>query len=186
MLLTKDNLSFSRVTAATLLPLLVILPVVGFAQEQQFKTYNDPNQRFTIVYPSDWYLNEEPDKSTEDMVVQFDSSEPDMAGDIDITMPNVHIMVRDPLPQETSLERLSNNLANNMAEIGEIGESNYTTLSGIFAYTIADVLFDIHSKSVWTIHDDKVYSISYNAHPYDYEIYLPDFLRMLDSFHITK
>lgn len=117
-----------------------------------------------IKYPSDWYLNEDPDKSTDDMVVQFDTSEPDMAGGIDITRPNVYIMVRDPLPQEISLERLSNNLVNNMAEIGEIGDSNYTTLSGLPAYTITNVLFDIHSKSVWTIHNDKIYSVSYNAH----------------------
>jgi hypothetical protein len=131
-------------------------------------------------------VNEEPDKSDEDIAVQFDSSEPDMSGDIDATMPNVQIMVRDPLPVETSLETLSNNLASNMAEAGEIGESTYTTLSGLRAYTMKNVLFDIHSKGVWTIHNDKVYSIHYNAHSYDYEIYLPTFQQMIESFHITK
>jgi hypothetical protein len=94
------------------------------AQGQQFETYNDPEGRFAIEYPSDWFVNEMPMKSVEDIVVQFDSSEPDMAGDIDITKPNVHVMIH-PLPEETSLERLSNNLVNNMAEAGEIKESNY-------------------------------------------------------------
>jgi hypothetical protein len=158
----------------------------AFAQGQQFETYNDPEGRFAIEYPSDWFVNEEPNTSMKDMVVQFDSSEPDMAGNIDITKPNVHVMVRDPLPEETSLERLSNNLVNNMAEAGEIKESNYTTLSGLPAYTIANILFDIHSKSVWTIHNDKIYNIIYNAHSYDYEIYLPVFHQMITSFHITN
>lgn len=187
MLLSKNNLAYTRITLAGLVSLLVgpFSPLV-LAQEQQFETYNDPEGRFSIEYPSDWFVNENPMKSVEDIVVQFDSSEPDMAGDIDITKPNVHVMVRDRLPEETSLERLSNNLVNNMAEAGEIGESNYTTLSGLPAYTMANVLFDIHSKSIWTIHNDKVYSVIYSAHPYDYEIYLPAFQQMVESFHITK
>lgn len=177
----------SRVTLAGLVSLLVgPFSPLALAQEQQFETYNDPEGRFSIEYPSDWFVNENPMKSVEDIVVQFDSSEPDMAGDIDITKPNVYVMVRDPLPEETSLERLSNNLVNNMAEAGEIKGSNYTTLSGLPAYAIANILFDIHSKSVWTIHNDKVYSLSYHAHSYNYEIYLPVFHQMITTFHITN
>ena len=42
------------------------------AQEQQFSKYNDLEGRFTIDYPSDWYVNEEPGDDKE-KVVQFDS-----------------------------------------------------------------------------------------------------------------
>jgi len=59
-------------------------------------------------------------------------------------------------------------------------------LSGLRAYAMEYVLFDIYSKAVWTIYNGKVYEVSYNAHSYDYEIYLPVFQQMVDSFHITK
>jgi hypothetical protein len=178
--------SLTNIGTIVLTVILNILPFHIWAQEIEFSVYEDPEGEFTIEYPLDWHVNEEPNKSVEDIVVQFDSSEPRIVAEMDLTMPNVMITVRDPLPDETSLEALSNKLVNFTAQAGKVGESKYTTLSGLRAYTITNVLFDIHSKSVWTIHNDKVYGIIYNAHSYDYEIYLPTFQRMIESFHMTK
>jgi hypothetical protein len=121
-LLTKDNIALSKVTVASLLlPFLLIIPfpLVTSSQEQQFKIYNDAEERFTIEYPSDWYVNEEPSNEKES-VVQFDaSSDPDIARSgvrtEDVTMPSVRIVIRDAESDETSLERLSNKKVNNLA-----------------------------------------------------------------------
>lgn len=186
-MLIKGNLAFSGVVLGGPLFLLVISPLNAIAQEQQFKIYNDPEQRFTIEYPSDWYVNEESSKSADPIVVRFDSSEPRIVAGTDLTIPNVWITIRDPLPGETSLETMSSKLVSSMSAAGEVVESNYTTLSDLRAYAAANIFYgEMHSKSVWTIHNDKVYSISYNAHSYDYEIFLPVFQQMVDSFHITN
>jgi len=43
--------------------------------------YEDPEGRFTIKYPFDWYVNEEPNLG-EDIVVKFDISEPEIVGPV--------------------------------------------------------------------------------------------------------
>jgi hypothetical protein len=159
----------------------------ALTQEQQFSKYNDLDGRFTIDYPSDWYVNEEPSDDKEN-VVQFDSSEPDMAGSRDITKPSVLILISDAKSDETSLERPSNKRVSNMAQVTTIEESERTTLSGLPAYTVKTMggILEDPSKQVWSLHDGKVYHILYWAHPYDYEIYLPVVQHMINSFHITK
>jgi PsbP len=174
--------------------LLSLISSISFtlAQEQQFTKYNDPEGKFTMDYPSDWYVNEEePVKSNKDIVVQFDSSEPNIFGGTDVTRPAVWIMIRDALANETSLEKLSGIRVKTMTErlgpsVLKIGESGYSTLSGLRAYAIEYVLFGDPSKAIWTIYNGKVYEATYNAHSYDYDIYLPVFQQMVDSFHITK
>jgi hypothetical protein len=194
-LLTKDNIAFSKVTVASLLlPFLLIIPfpLVTSSQEQQFIIYNDAEERFTIEYPSDWYVNEEP-SNREGSVVQFDaSSDLDIARipgvrTEDVTMPSVRIVIIDAESDETSLERLSNKKVNNLAQATMIEESEYTTLSGLPAYTAKTMggVLENPAKQVWSLHDSKVYHIVYFAHPYDYEIYLPVFQQMINSFNIT-
>jgi hypothetical protein len=159
----------------------------ALAQEQQFKTYKDPESRFTIDYPSGWYINEEPSDNKES-AVQFDSSEPDAAesatSDEDLTKPAVRVAISNAKPDETSLEQLSNKKVKGLGGF-TIEESERTTLSGIPAYALK-VTISEPSKNVWTLHNGKVYQIIYMAHSYDYEIYSSAFQHMIESFHITK
>jgi hypothetical protein len=81
-------------------------------EEQQFSSYTDVEGRFTIDYPSEWYVNEEPSDEKEN-AVQFDSTyDPDtIEGGItneDLTMPSVRVFIRNAEPDETSLESLTN------------------------------------------------------------------------------
>ena len=167
--------------------IFLFLSSSALAQEQQFRTYKDPEGRFTIDYPSDWYINEEPSDNKES-AVQFDSSEPEAAEsaitDEDLTKPAVRVVISNAKPDETSLEQLSNKKVKQLAGF-TIEESERTTLSGIPAYAMKATIFE-PSKNVWTLHNGKVYQIIYMAHSYDYEIYSPTFQHMVESFHITK
>ena len=169
----------------SVLVVLVANSVVQTQAQQEWQMYEDLEGRFTIEFPSDWYVNEEPSDDKEG-VVQFDSSEPDLESNEDRTMPSVRLVIRNAEPDETSLESLSNKRVNTLASFTTIEESENTTLSGLPAYTIktSGGILD-NSKQVWTLHDGKVYHIIYAAHSYDYEIYLPTFQHMIESFHIT-
>jgi hypothetical protein len=165
----------------------LFLSTSALAQEQQFATYTDPEGRFTMDYPSDWYVNEQPSDDKES-VVQFDSSEPEAAestiSDEDLTKPAVRVVISDAKPDEMSLEQLSNKKVKDLAAF-TIEESERTTLSGLPAYAVKATIFD-PSKNVWTLHNGKVYQILYLAHSYDYEVYSSAFQHMIESFHITK
>lgn len=160
-------------------------------EEQQFSSYTDPDGRFTIHYPSDWYVNEEPSDEKES-AVQFDDSEPEIVESSiskeDLSMPAVRVVIRDAEPDETSLESLTNKKINDLSGIKPIQESENVTLSGLPAHSIkTSVGFsDNPGKQVWALHDGKVYQLFYMAHPYDYDSYVSAFERMVESFQIAK
>jgi hypothetical protein len=97
-------------------------------------------------------------------------------------------MVRDALPDENSLERLSNKIVNNASlnPIVAIEESGYANLSGYTAYAIKCVVQKEVSKMMWTLHNDNVYLIEYKANPLDYETFLPAFQVMVNTFHLSS
>jgi hypothetical protein len=170
-----------------------LMPASGGEQgdKQQFSSYADPDRRFTIDYPSEWYVNEEPSDEKES-AVQFDSTyDPDtIEGGItneDLTMPSVRVFIRNAEPDETSLESLTNKKVNDLAQATTIQESEPVTLSGLPAHTIKTMggLVDNPHKQVWALHDGKVFQILYMAHPYDYENYVSDFERMVEFFRFT-
>jgi hypothetical protein len=170
---------------------LIFLPTVSLAEQsqQRFKTYSDSEGRYEIGYPETWYVNEEPSKNNKDITVQFDYGEPKLAasGD-DITMPSIRIIVRDALPDENSLERLSNKIVNNASlnPIVTIEESGYANLSGYTAYAMKCIVQKEGSEMMWTLHNDNVYLIEYKANSLDYESYLPAFQLMVNTFHLSS
>jgi hypothetical protein len=169
--------------------ILNILPSYVWGQELEFSVYEDQEGRFTIDYPSDWIVNEEPSGDDKESVVQFDSSEPDIAESIgeDLSIPAVRIVISDAKPDETSLEALTNKKIKQLDLAGlPIEESERTTLSGLPAYTVKSAVGDEPAKNVWALYDGKVYQIILRAHSYDYENLLPDFLQMIESFHIMN
>jgi hypothetical protein len=181
------------VTASTLFSLsLIIVQAVSFEQLQplqKFKLYVDPEGRYEIGYLDNWYVNEDPSKKNNDIVVQFDYDEPKITsnGD-DIALPSVRIRVRDPLPDELSLEKLSNKIVNNASlnPTVAIEESGYANLSGYTAYTMKCILPKEVSEMMWTLHNDNVYTIEYKANSLDYETYLPAFQLMVNTFHLSS
>jgi hypothetical protein len=191
LFIEKRLFAFGVMAFALFLLSLVLVPVIGLSEQPQqyrFKTYTDSEGRYEIGYPENWYVNEEPSKEGKDITVQFDYDKPKLsATGEDIAMPSVRIVVRDVLPDEISLERLSDKLVNNASlnPLTTIEESGYTNLSGYTAYSMEYTVQNKISKMMWTIHNDNVYLIEYNANSLDYETHLPTFQLMINTFDIA-
>jgi serine/threonine-protein kinase len=96
---------------------------------------------------------------------------------------HVRIQVEAILPaQNMTLERYSD------AEIssveGQIVESNSTALAGLPAQEIVLTNLGIKTMQVWTIKEDRAYSVTYTAEEEDFEYDLPVAKRMKESFQI--
>ena len=167
------------------------LPAVSLAEQsqQRFKTYNDSEGRYEIGYPETWYVNEYPSKTNKDITVQFDYGKPKLApSGEDITMPSIRIIVRDALPDEITLDRLSNKLVNNASlnPIVAIEESGYANLAGYTAYAMKCIIQNNVSNMMWTLRNDNVFLIEYKANSLDYETHLPAFQVMVNTFHLSS
>lgn len=170
-----------------LIVVLNILPFYVWGQEE-FSVYEDQEGRFTIDYPSDWIVNEEPSRDDKESVVQFDSSEPDMTSfGADLSIPSVRVGISDAKPDETSLEALTNKKVKDLESIGmPTQETERTTLSGLPAHSIKSTIGDEPAKNVFALYDGKVYQIIFRAHSYEYDNLLPTFQQMIDSFQIMN
>jgi hypothetical protein len=185
-------------TGIVLTVILNILPFYVWAQEIEFSLYEDPEGRFTMDYPSKWFVSNEFSESnpaaklSEDIAVIFgDAPEPviNEYSDIDLTtLPRVSVKISDEL---LGLEEYSKTLIENIGaySVGEV-KSVQSTLSGLPAYQIeyVDGLSVNAKNEIWTINDNQVYLIEYTADSkvYNYQSDLPTFQRMIDSFHITE
>jgi PsbP-like protein len=191
------NLAFSIAILYTVfLVISTITPASGQQQfEQQFSSYEDPEGRFTIDYPSNWFVSNEisDEKVFEDIAVTFgDAPEPEVNQftDIDVTtLPRVSVRVSDELLSSSSLEEYTAILIDRISDysIGEI-KSTQSKLAGLPAYQIEYVSKlggDAHSE-IWTIKDNQVFNIEYIASSQDYNTDLPIFQKMIDSFAIIQ
>ena len=180
------------VMAFELISLSFVFPsAVGLSdqtQQYRFKTFTDSEGRFEVGYPENWYVNEEPSRTRKNVTVQFDYDKPIISanGD-DVALPSVRIIVRDSLPDEISLDGLSNKFLNSASlnPLVSIEESGYANLSGYTAYSMECRVQNESSKMIWTLHDSKVYLIEYKANSQDYESYLPVFQQMVSTFDIS-
>jgi PsbP-like protein len=180
------------VMAFELISLSLVFPsAVGLSdqtQQYRFKTYTDSEGRFEVGYPENWYLNEEPSRTRKNVTVQFDYDKPIISanGD-DVALPSVRIIVRDSLPDEISLDGLSNKFINSASlnPLVSIEESGYANLSGYTAYSMECLVQNESSQMIWTLRDSKVYLIEYKADSQDYETYLPVFQQMVSTFDIS-
>ena len=169
----------------------VFPPAVGLSdqtQQYRFKTYTDSEGRFEVGYPETWYVNEEPSRTKKNVTVQFDYDKPKISanGD-DVALPSVRIIVRDSLPDEISLDALSNKFVSSASlnPLVSIEESGYANLSGYTAYSMEILVQNESSEMIWTLRDSKVYLIEYKANSQDYETYLPAFQQMVSTFDIS-
>jgi serine/threonine-protein kinase len=69
---------------------------------------------------------------------------------------------------------------------GQILESNSTSLAGLPAREIVFTNMGLKTMQVWTIKDDKVYTISYIAPEEDFQNDLPIAKRMIESLQVIK
>ena len=69
---------------------------------------------------------------------------------------------------------------------GRILDSNSTTLADLPAHEIIFTDLVLKKMQVWTLKDDKVYTITYSAEEEDFQNELQTARRMIESFKITE
>lgn len=145
--------------------------------QTNFTTYENPTFGIRIQYPSDWG--------------RLDLSFLEASADIDFYplddtsgAKDVRIQVKTLPSQNMTLEQYTNSQIETIE--GQILESNATTLAGMEAHQVIFTNIGLKTMQVWTLQDDKVYTITYVAEEEDFENDLEVARRMIESFGIIK
>jgi eukaryotic-like serine/threonine-protein kinase len=150
---------------------------IAQTDQTNFTTYENPTFGIRIQYPSDWG--------------RLDLSFLGASADIDFYplddtsgAKDVRIQVKTLPSQNMTLEQYTNTQIKSIE--GQILESNATTLSGIEAHQLVFTNIGLKTMQIWTLKEDKVYTITYVAEEEDFENDLQVARRMIESFGITK
>jgi eukaryotic-like serine/threonine-protein kinase len=150
--------------------------VVAQTDENNFVTYNNPTFAIRIQYPSDW-------GRLDLSFLENDSADIDFYPLDDTSgAKNVRIQVKTLPLQNMALDEYTNVQTNSIE--GQLLESNATALADLPAHEIVFTNLGLKTMQIWTIKDDKIYTITYVAEEEDYQ---NDFLiaqRMIKSFEI--
>jgi eukaryotic-like serine/threonine-protein kinase len=150
---------------------------IAQTDQTNFTTYENPTFGIRIQYPSDWG--------------RLDLSFLGASADIDFYplddtsgAKDVRIQVKTLPSQNMTLEQYTNTQIKSIE--GQILESNATTLSGIEAHQLVFTNIGLKTMQVWTLQEDKVYTITYVAEEEDFENDLQVARRMIESFGIIN
>jgi eukaryotic-like serine/threonine-protein kinase len=150
---------------------------IAQTDQTNFTTYENPTFGIRIQYPSDWG--------------RLDLSFLGSSADIDFYplddtsgAKDVRIQVKTLPSQNMTLEQYTNTQIKSIE--GQILESNATTLSGIEAHQLVFTNIGLKTMQVWTLQEDKVYTITYVAEEEDFENDLQVARRMIESFGIIN
>jgi eukaryotic-like serine/threonine-protein kinase len=133
---------------------------IAQTDQTNFTTYENPTFGIRIQYPSDWG--------------RLDLSFLGASADIDFYplddtsgAKDVRIQVKTLPSQNMTLEQYTNTQIKSIE--GQILESNATTLSGIEAHQLVFTNIGLKTMQIWTLKEDKVYTITYVAEEEDFE-----------------
>ena len=150
---------------------------IAQTDQTNFTTYENPTFGIRIQYPSDWG--------------RLDLSFLEASADIDFYplddtsgAKDVRIQVKTLPSQNMTLEEYTNTQIESIE--GQILESNATTLAGMEAHQLIFTNIGLKTMQVWTLQDDKVYTITYVAEEEDFENDLQVARRMIESFGIIE
>jgi eukaryotic-like serine/threonine-protein kinase len=150
---------------------------IAQTDQTNFTTYENPTFGIRIQYPSDWG--------------RLDLSFLGASADIDFYplddtsgAKDVRIQVKTLPSQNMTLEQYTNTQIKSIE--GQILESNATTLSGIEAHQLVFTNIGLKTMQIWTLKEDKVYTITYVAEEEDFENDLQVARRMIESFGIIN
>ena len=151
--------------------------VIAQTGQADFTTYENPKFGIRVQYPSDWG--------------RLDLSFLGASADIDFYplddtsgTKDVRIQVKALPLQNMTLEQYTNTQINSVE--GQILESNATTLENLPAHEIVFTNIGLKTMQVWTLKDDKVYTITYVAEEGDYENDLQIARRIIESFEVIR
>jgi serine/threonine-protein kinase len=158
---------------------LVINQNITIAQsaELSFVPYNNPTFGIRTEYPSDWGRLDLSFLQNDSAYIDFypldDTSE----------SKHVRIQVETILPAQNLTFEQYNNTEINSVE-GQIVESNSTMLAGMPAHEIVSTNAGVKIMQVWTVREDKAYTITYTAEEEDFDDDLPIAEKVKESFQI--
>lgn len=153
------------------------LNVIILAQDD-FLTYNDNTNGFTIQYPSTWEIANQSGKN----IVLFKSP---LENSSDIFQETVGIRVVD-LTGGLSLDNFTNTNIKSLEQSANILDSTPVTLADKPAHKILYSTNDERKNimQAWTLIGNKVYLITYVSDATKYLDFLPTVQKMIDSFEI--
>ena len=147
--------------------------------ELDFVPYSNPTFGIRTEYPADW--------GRLDLSFLLNNSADIDFYPLDDTTGSKHIRIQAETilsAQNMTLEQYSNERINSTE--GQILGSNSTALSGLPAREIVFTSMDLRTMQVWTVKDDRVYTISYIAPEEDFQNDLLIAKRMIESFQIIE
>lgn len=168
---------------------LIILSLSGLAtigyilaiaqtSEESSETYKNPTFGISLQYPSDW-------GRLDLSFLENDSADIDFYPLEDVSQAiAIKIQVKNLPSQNVTLDDYTNTQINYTEE--QLLESNTTTLAGLPAHEIIFTNLGLQTMQIWTIKDNKVYTISYVAEEEDFQNDLQIAERMIESFKITE
>jgi hypothetical protein len=161
----------------SLSPVITIRTTIAQTGQADFTTYENPKFGIRLQYPSDWG--------------RLDLSFLGASADIDFYpladtsgTKDVRIQVKALPLQNMTLGQYTNTNINSIE--GQILESNATTLGNLPAHEVVFTNIGLKTMQVWTLKDDKVYTITYVAEEEDYENDLQIAQRIIESFGIIR
>ncbi len=154
-----------------------------FYKPKNFLTYENGSYGVRIKYPQEWTKTE----GAMGTVVVFLSPK---QNDSDPFQENLNIIVQN-LPASTTLNVVTEETINQVKQLiqnATIIESTDTTLAGVPAYKIVYSgkmrEYTLKWIQIWTVKNNKMYSITYTAEINSYSYYLDVIQKMIDSFEI--
>lgn len=151
---------------------------VAQTSEKSFVTYSNPTFGIRIQYPSDW-------GRLDLSFLENDSADIDFYPLDDTSgAKNVRIQIKTLSLQNMTLDEYTNVQINSTEK--QLLESNSTALADLPAHEIVFTDIGLKTMQVWTIKDDKVYTITYVAEEEDFQNDFPIAQKMIESFEINS
>ena len=173
--------------------LIAIMPHTLIAQTApaNLLTYQNSTAGIKLQYPSNWVKQENGTKQdTQTDLVTFIPPTINSNASLDITVDDITDSLGTTLAQYGSDEigSLKQQFANNDFKLIESKSS--IILAGLPAYRIVYTSVDQNTTTkdteIGAIKGGKVYILTYEAGPNEYDKYLPIALKMIDSFKLIK
>ena len=174
---------------------IVFYLLSGFVMQQaalasNFLTYDNHALGIRILYPADWEKRDSKDIARsfgQQIGVTFNSP---LENEFDMFSEN--LFVGGSVVENLSLPEFAISTIYSLEESPDIDivNSSSTTLAGIPAYTVKYffskpiVPEDLLVTQIWTVKDDKLYSIVFTAQPDKFDDYEPVIQRMINSLEI--
>lgn len=196
---TKEILSNPCVIAVIFSTPLITTSLIGILSQTllaqsapaNLLTYQNSTAGITLQYPSNWVKQENGTRQdTQTDFVTFTPPTINSNASLDITVDDITDSMGTTLAQYASDEigSLKQQFASNDFKLIESKSS--IILAGLPAYRIVYTSVDQNTTTkdmeIGAIKGGKVYLLTYEAGPNEYDKYLPIALKMIDSFKLIK